>query len=279
MSCSSSSDAKGPLFLLGTGRCGSTFWQTLLCRAPGVWIWGEHNGFLRTILQSRAVLHGCDVFQAYAGGPLPGDDAEFQDLAVAARMAWANPFTADDVDVGLRVFIESLMTRALPSGKHRWGFKEIRYGNRGDETPRHLLDLFPDGVVVHMLRHPRGVIESAIRAWGPRPSASPCENTAALRAEYDRNAIRWMRINGYLLDLAGSRTGRVVAVRIEDTPRGLADLGVVLGLELPCDHPPVNVIAPAADAQPAAERALFDELWAAWWPRLQEVAERAGYVG
>lgn len=51
-----------PIFLLGTGRCGSTFLQRSLSSLESIWIWGEHDGLLiphagvLTLLQESSAL-------------------------------------------------------------------------------------------------------------------------------------------------------------------------------------------------------------------------------
>jgi hypothetical protein len=43
---------KFPIFLLGTGRCGSTLLQKILNSVDNVMIYGEHGGFLRHIAEA-----------------------------------------------------------------------------------------------------------------------------------------------------------------------------------------------------------------------------------
>jgi hypothetical protein len=47
--------AKFPIFLLGTGRCGSTLLQKILNSVDNVMIYGEHGGFLRQRIRSCGV--------------------------------------------------------------------------------------------------------------------------------------------------------------------------------------------------------------------------------
>jgi hypothetical protein len=165
----SAHDSGDPLFLLGSGRCGSTFWQTLLCRAPDTWIWGEHRGFLRLVLEARGRFLSAEGMLAEgrralaAGGGIGPDRFVRTDLDWA--LAWANMMTPTVFDELVRGFIDASMRQGLPAGRTRWGFKEIRYGRTNDPTPTSLLDLFPGGTVIHTLRHPRASIESAMRAW------------------------------------------------------------------------------------------------------------------
>ena len=50
--CDPTDHAKFPIFLLGTGRCGSTLMQKVLNSVENVMIFGEHGGFLRQIAKA-----------------------------------------------------------------------------------------------------------------------------------------------------------------------------------------------------------------------------------
>ncbi|MEZ5816111.1 MAG: hypothetical protein R3D44_03420 [Hyphomicrobiaceae bacterium] len=40
-----------PVFLLGTGRCGSTYQQVRISQIADIWIWGEHDGILEDLFK------------------------------------------------------------------------------------------------------------------------------------------------------------------------------------------------------------------------------------
>ena len=42
-------EAEFPIFLLGTGRCGSTLLQKILNSVENAMIYGEHGGFLKQV--------------------------------------------------------------------------------------------------------------------------------------------------------------------------------------------------------------------------------------
>ncbi|MEX0670595.1 MAG: sulfotransferase, partial [Pirellulales bacterium] len=269
-------DSGRPLFLLGTGRCGSTFWQTLLCRTADIWIWGEHGGMLRPFANSRRLLRDCEAFGMHAGRPVTTADIDQPTAESSPGLAWANGFDAAAFDDHLRGFIAGLMQPGLPPGKTRWGFKEIQYGDR-DKMPELLLELFPGGTVVHTLRHPRSTFESAIRAWYPTALERAAADPADARAAYMEQSRRWLGITQRLLDLAES-TGRVVSVRIEDVPGGRERLRQTLGVTTPESHPRVNCIPESRAATPAWLELLFEQLWQESEDKLQPVAARAGYA-
>lgn len=264
-----------PLFLLGTGRCGSTFWQTLLCRTADVWIWGEHAGMLRPLANVRRLLRGCEAFRMHAGRPVTPADFESPTTDESPRLAWANGFDAAVVDDALRDLVVGLMTRGLPAGKRRWGFKEIQYGD-ADHTPEFLLDLFPGATIVHTLRAPRPTLESAMRAWYRAELERAVGDPTDARAAYVEQARRWEAITRRLLDLAES-TGRVVRVRIEDVAAGREALQPVIGRLPPDLHPRVNGLPESLAATPPWLDDLFNVLWGEMADKLAEVAARAGY--
>jgi hypothetical protein len=274
----SAHDSGDPLFLLGSGRCGSTFWQTLLCRAPDTWIWGEHKGFLKLILQARERFLSAEGMLAEgrralaAGGGIQPDHFVGTDLDWA--LAWANMITPAVFDELMRGFIDAYMRQGLPAGRTRWGFKEIRYGRQDDPTPTSLLDLFPGGTVIHTLRHPRASIESAIRAWHGNLLQRSGDDPEAIRTAYDAKATRWLDITTALVRLTESKPTRVITVRLEDVPAGRLALEARVGAPLPDDHPRINDVARNLDEDATA---VLEAAWEAWWPRLHAVAARIGY--
>jgi hypothetical protein len=272
-------DSGDPLFLLGSGRCGSTFWQTLVCRTPDTWVWGEHGGFLNPLLAARKQFAAAGHLLARgreaiaATGVIDPDKLMETDLGWA--LAWASMTTLDDFDDLLRGFIDSFMRQGLPAGRTRWGFKEIRYGVRKDTTPQTLLELFPGSTVIHTLRHPRASIESALRAWSRDLLREAAGGPEALRTAYDTKAARWLDVTTALLELADARPERVITVRLEDIPAGRLALEQRLGASLPDDHPRINDVARDLDE---AATAILDTAWEEWQPRLHPIAERAGYT-
>ncbi|MFN7056963.1 hypothetical protein [Hyphomonas sp.] len=52
-----SADDIRPIMILGTGRCGSTYLQTALCGISDIWIWGEHDGMLRSLFHAFSLPH------------------------------------------------------------------------------------------------------------------------------------------------------------------------------------------------------------------------------
>lgn len=278
----SAADSGSPVFLLGVGRCGSTFWQTLLCRAEGLWIWGEHEGILRPILGTRQTIARSRSFPSSDISAISPADVEHPLPQHGYGLAWNNGFRAADLDEELRGLIDGLMRRRLPPGKTRWGFKEIRYGHNSDglpdETGSHLLALFPKSHLVLTLRHARPTIESSVRSFKPGEIANTAASPDRLRDEYSRLAHRWRRATEELLDLADTYGERVSRVMIEDVPAGRATLAAALGIDLPEEHPVVNAHLCGEDPSPMTKE-IFAEMWDLWRPRVAATMARAGYDG
>lgn len=278
----SAAESGCPVFLLGVGRCGSTFWQSLLCRADGLWIWGEHEAILRPILGTRQTIARSLDFPGPETPPMSLAEIERALPANGNAIAWNNGFRAEDLDAELRGLVDGLMRRRLPPGKTRWGFKEIRYGNslpeRPDPTAHNLLTLFPQSHVVLTLRHPRPTIASSVRSFWAQDVAAAGTAPDRLRDRYGHMAHRWRRATEELLDLADEHGDRVVRVMIEDVPAGRSALAAALGVCLPEEHPVVNAHLRVEDPSPMIDE-IFRDMWHSWRPRLAATMQRAGYDG
>lgn len=155
---------ESPIFLLGTGRCGSTYWQKLLCNTEDIWIWGEHDGILMSF---NSLIHAFRPSSALSKWSLTRETImSTSDITQgdATLFAWNNGFTQELAVNLARDFITCLFTANLPAEKKRWGFKEIRYGI-SDEIPDFLLTLFPKGRVIVTARDPVETVISTLSAW------------------------------------------------------------------------------------------------------------------
>lgn len=209
-----------PIFLLGTGRCGSTFQQVKISQVDDIWIWGEHDGILRDLLNWGDSACASERLQRLAFSHPATDPSSELDRDLhgdATRVAWLNGFRQGDIRTAQRNAIVSLFRRNLPLSKRRWGFKEIRYGVDG-AVPERLLELFPSGKIVHTLRNPFSTIESSISPWHfPALEAAMAKNDVdATRKLYGNYAKRWVSSTNYLLDLEQRLPDRVKTSRLEE---------------------------------------------------------------
>src|SRR6185437_1419988 len=158
-----------PIFVFGTGRCGSTHIQRLISLRTHVWIWGEHAGFLRPLLSSLPAYETSGQLQHNVFSvPLGADYDELVRHAVVGtpQLPWLNRLKRDSLRQELRYLIDRLFRTGLPESWTEWGFKEILYGS-SDRSPELLLDLFPRSRATFSFRSPKSTIESMLRTWTP----------------------------------------------------------------------------------------------------------------
>jgi len=194
-----------PVFVLSSGRCGSTLVQRLLNSNERFAIAGEHGGFLRSLSASYFTATRLEVLQKNVFARKNSRKTFAKKIRSSDKMvAWENFFTQEDFAEAYRQFIRSLFCfdPAL-----RWGFKEIGYGVR-DEVAEMLRALFPEARFIFLLRHPLDVVISKATAF-PRPrkiaqAALKGDDKAAerYRALLNDYAANWGLLYRNLLDLA-----------------------------------------------------------------------------
>ncbi len=159
--------AKFPIFLLGTGRCGSTLLQKILNSVDNVMIYGEHGGFLRQIAEAYFLnLEDKKIEKYIMSQNVAGEDPTivFERLKDPQLWsAWMNWYNRETVKKNFRDFTESFFNPIALGRKVHWGFKEIRYG-LNDRVLEMLSDLYPKGRFIFMVRNPLEVVASKISA-------------------------------------------------------------------------------------------------------------------
>ena len=189
-----------PVLVLAAGqRCGSTLVQRLLSSHPDVLIWGEHAGQLRTILA------GVSHMKVWSDEDGQEARAAFEDGGYQSFMANLIP-ESEWIDEALRQFLQTLFAdRAAARGKSVWGLKEVRYGL---SEARALQRLFPDAVVVHLVRDPRDILcsldlwERQYKWWSRR------DTELAMRD--------WYRVADSFLHCTREMSPAVLRLRYED---------------------------------------------------------------
>lgn len=151
-----------PVFVLSAGRSGSTLLQRYLNSSEELILWGEHGGFLRKLSISYYGFSEHEHVQKLinwgsrnADVLLNKGDLKNQDIE------WTNNLTLDDWKTANRDLIIRLLTIDIPS-PIRWGFKEIRYGER---EMRFLKELFPESRFIFLVRNPIDTLASIVAAW------------------------------------------------------------------------------------------------------------------
>jgi len=194
-------EAEFPIFLLGTGRCGSTLLQKILNSVENAMIYGEHGGFLKQVAAAYFLNFEDKMIEKYIMSQnVAGKDpiSVFETLKNPQLWsAWTNWYNQETVKSNFRDFIESFFNPSSLEQKVHWGFKEIRYG-LDDRVPEMLTDLYPDGRFVFIVRHPVDVIASKISARA----------SDGIRAD----AHTWVAQNTYFLHFSreNSESSRIV---------------------------------------------------------------------
>lgn len=184
----SNEPVKGPIFIGGAGRSGTSLLRVILDSHPNIMcgpefkVLGEVTN-LASLMTSEALM---PVMQAYQN-------------------------TNDDVTGGIRTFIDGLFAKSLAaSGKRRWA----------EKTPHNVLmmprlaSVFPDAKFIHVIRDGRDVACSLIGMdWGdPRTGqrVAYVQNIANAAAYWNQVVRTGLR------DAAHPRlAGRVMAVKYE----------------------------------------------------------------
>jgi len=203
--CYPQPEEKYPIFLLGTGRCGSTLLQKILNSVDNAMIYGEHGGFLKQVAAAYFLNLEDKMIEKYIMRQnVAGKDpiSVFETLKNSHLWsAWTNWYNLETVKNNFRDFIESFFNPISMKEKVHWGFKEIRYG-LDDRVPEMLADLYPDGRLVFIVRHPVDVVASKI-------SARASDGIEA-------DAHTWVAQNTYFLDFFRRNTERSTIVCYEE---------------------------------------------------------------
>jgi hypothetical protein len=183
-----------PIFLLGTGRCGSTLLQKILNSVDNVTIYGEHGGFLRHIAEAYFLnLEDKKIEKYIINQNVAGEhpDAVIERLKNPQQWsAWTNWYNRETVKRSFRDFTESFFNPIPLRGKVHWGFKEIRYG-LSDRVLEMLANLYPNGRFIFVVRNPVDVVASKISAR----MSDGIEADAHSWVEQNSNFLEFYRLN------------------------------------------------------------------------------------
>jgi hypothetical protein len=201
-----------PIFVFGTGRCGSTHIQRLITLSTCCWIWGEHEGFLAPLLQSvRRYETGPALDRNVFSVGWRSDDQIIADMSLGSlSLSWLNRLEKEEFRIEVASLVDRMFRSRVPKGWTQWGFKEILYG-LDNSAPAMLLSLFPDATAVFTFREPKSTIESMIRTWSPE-LLQGAPSVIELSDIYSIRATRWRVIVNYFLKLKDDYPGRIVFV-------------------------------------------------------------------
>jgi hypothetical protein len=154
-----------PIFVLSSGRSGSTLLQRVLNTYPDITIWGEHAGFLKETGDAFFRLLNDDGSRKFL---FPKSGRTPEGVARNKRpgnwQAWMNCFSSEDVADFFRSHLESFFKPSFMGENHLWGFKEIRYG-LGDRVIEFLSALYPDAIFVFLTRNGFDTLSSQMRSF------------------------------------------------------------------------------------------------------------------
>jgi hypothetical protein len=164
---------KPPIFVLGSGRSGSTLIQRILNSYSDITIWGEHGGFLKETAQAffRILENRGNNEFIFSDSHVTGTDRWDQALERKNKLdqwqAWLNFFSRQDVYTFFRRHVEAFFCHPAMGDDHTWGFKEIRYGNE-DRVVEFLSCLYPDACFVFLSRNGLNTLASQEKAFARR---------------------------------------------------------------------------------------------------------------
>jgi hypothetical protein len=265
-----------PIFVFGTGRCGSTHIQRLITLSTCCWIWGEHEGFLAPLLESvrrYETSQGLDR-NVFRGGPR-SDDQLISDMSLGSeRLSWLNRLDKGGFQPAVAALVDRMFRSRVPAGWTEWGFKEILYG-LDNSAPETLLRLFPTATAVFTFRDPKSTIESMIKTWSPELLGGP-PSLEKLSEIYKIRMRRWRKIVSYFLTFRGSDIGRIVFLSSDKLSLPLIQILQVLRLSLTRAMPEgLYVTNRGLNNWPQWASEKFDELFAADEPECRDLFARA----
>jgi hypothetical protein len=252
-----------PIFVFGTGRCGSTHLQRVITLSTQCWIWGEHEGFLEPLLESVNRYETGQRLNRFVFSRASRDEQQLvAEMAGGSEMlSWLNLLKKDEFRAEVISLIDRMFRSRIPEGWTDWGFKEIRYG-LDNNSPEILLSLFPHATAVFTFREPRSTIESMVRTWSPKLMRE-APNIAKLTNIYRSYRLRWTKVTKYFLDCDIRFGRRLVFVSADKLGRPTEEILDALGLA-PARAIPVGlgVTNGGPGELPAWISNKFDELFA-----------------
>jgi hypothetical protein len=220
-----------PVFVFGTGRCGSTHMQRLITLSTYCWIWGEHEGFLAPLLESVSRCAAsqrleANVFRASART----DDELISDMSFGSeRLSWLNRFQESEFRTEVALLLDKVFRPGLPRGWTEWGFKEILYG-LDNNAPAILLHLFTNATAMFTFREPKSTIQSMIRTWSPQLLWSH-SSLGDLVKIYKIRVWRWKIVMRYFLNYRERYGNRITFVSRDKLKLPVTEVLQTVGLQ------------------------------------------------
>lgn len=222
---------KQQLFLIGTGRSGTTLIQRVINTFPNTMIWGEHAGFVKQLselyfyLKDNPSMHEFS-YENEISGQNKFDLSSYDDPRI--WQAWVNWFRPDDLRLIFKNILDNFFCPDDFEYLSIWGFKEIRYGP-DDKVLLFLSEIYPEANFLFISRDSLNNIESQIATFHRGKSKFTKIKRLIQLPLIIKIANKWKRHNAYYLNLARMYPETHHLVRYEDVLNDLAMLNPLLG--------------------------------------------------
>lgn len=221
---------KQQLFLIGTGRSGTTLIQRVINTFPNTMIWGEHAGFLKQLSELYFFLKDNPSLHEFSYiNPIP-DEKKF-DLSSYNNskvwQAWINWFRPGDLKTVFRQIVEDFFCPSEFEKLSIWGFKEIRYGP-DDRVLSFLSEIYPEANFLFITRDSLNAIESQITTFYKGKSRFTKIKRLIQLPQIIKVANNWKKQNAFYVKLAQEYPGSHHLVRYEDASDDLTVLNPIL---------------------------------------------------
>jgi len=225
------------LFIIGSGRSGTTLVQRLFNSFPNIMIWGEHSGFLKDMAEAYFTLTLNSSMKEYSyTQPLPdkGGDLLVHYKRPERWQAWNNWFQPSDVKNIFRAHLESFFNPKGTAKSLIWGFKEIRYGTN-DRVIEFLAELYPNAQFVFATRNGLNTLERQLTTFYQGESKFLAIKRILQLSIVIRISREWVIQNRHLMKLADQNGDNFHFIQYEGILKDISILIPVLknlGVEL-----------------------------------------------
>jgi len=221
---------KQQLFLIGTGRSGTTLIQRVINTFPNTMIWGEHAGFLQQLSELYYFLNDNPSLHEFSYMDSIPEEKKF-DLSSYNNskvwQAWINWFRPEDLKAKFREILESFFCPSEFEKLSIWGFKEIRYGP-DDRVLAFLADIYPDAHFLFITRDSLNAVESQITTFHKGKSRFTKIKRLIQLPIIIKVANNWKKQNAFYLKLSQKYPDTHHLIRYEDASADLTLLNPVL---------------------------------------------------